>query len=47
MRRALVKVLPALSYHFGLRWDHIEGMPASELQSYLASLKQIQDDLKG
>lgn len=33
--------LPALSYHFGLRWADIEDMPYAEIDAYLGALRDI------
>lgn len=42
MRRALRKALPALSYHFGIRWEHVADMPRGELNAYLDELRKLQ-----
>lgn len=34
-------MLPALSYHFDLKWPDIEVMPFGELEEYLFALEQI------
>lgn len=34
-------MLPALSYHFGINWTHIEHMPEGELDAYLDALDDI------
>lgn len=41
MRRALRKVLPALSFHFGLKWADIADMPQAELDAYLDALHKL------
>lgn len=41
MRRALREVLPALSYHFSLKWADIEDMPPPEVKAYLRALEKL------
>jgi hypothetical protein len=41
VRRALRKVLPALSYHFSITWEHVADMPHGELEAYLDALHQL------
>jgi hypothetical protein len=33
--------MAALSYHFGLRWEHIYDMPPYELAGYLDALAEL------
>lgn len=44
IRRRLRKVLPALSFHFGVKWRDIDEMPPAEIESYLDALSQIQSE---
>lgn len=37
--------MPELSYHFGLRWDHVETMPAYELDAYIDALREIRREI--
>jgi len=40
-------VLPALAYHFGIRWGDIMEMPQGELSAYLKALNEIQEASRG
>lgn len=37
-------MLPALSYHFGLKWADIVSMPSGELDAYLRALDEFTRD---
>lgn len=41
MRRRLRGKLPALSFHFNLKWADIETMPPPELDAYLDALHNL------
>lgn len=41
MRRALRKVLPALSYHFDIKGDDLASMPFGEINAYLDALHEL------
>lgn len=38
----MAHAMPALSFHFGLLWEHVLDMPAFELDRYLDALDDIQ-----
>lgn len=46
LRRRLRGVLPALSYHFGIKWTDIESMPAGEVNAYIDALDDIAQAMK-
>lgn len=37
----MARAMPALSFHFGLRWEHVEVMPRFELDAYLDALEDM------
>ena len=39
----MAPAMPALSYHFGLRWADLVDMPRFELDAYLGALKDLND----
>lgn len=41
MRRALRPVLPALSYHFGIKGADLIAMPFGEIHAYLDALHEL------
>lgn len=40
-------MLPALSYHFGLKWADVEDMPNAELRAYLDALRELTKPPRG
>lgn len=41
MRRALRSVLPALSFHFGIKGSDLDAMPFAEIHAYLDALHEL------